>query len=260
MTMKHGSVLKFNALVSAVTMLLQVLLLLSFTSTTTHNNVVVVEAVPADMDENCPYWSTIGECEKNPGYMIAHCATSCFKVAKQALADAEELKQIETFFDLKDINDIHGNPVDFEQFKGQVTVVVNVASECGYTDSHYKSLVQLSKQLSSSPNPVNILAFPCNQFGQQEPGKPDDILGFVNDNYAVDTTSIKIMSKVDVNGGDASILYKFLKSKAGPAAITWNFATYYVIGPDGSVESFSGVEPLELKDKILKLAQSSDEL
>lgn len=218
------------------------------------------DGVAPDDNENCAYWASVGECDKNPGFMMSSCATSCDNVAQQALKDAAELQNIHSFFDLKS-SDIHGQDVDFQQFKGQVTVVVNVASECGYTDSHYKSLVRLWKQIeqSSSSSNINILAFPCNQFGQQEPGSSKEILDFVNDNYGIDSTKIRLMSKVDVNGGDASVVYKFLKSKAGPASITWNFATYYVVAPDGGVEAFTGVEPLELKDTLLNLARGSSE-
>jgi glutathione peroxidase-family protein len=188
------------------------------------------------------------------GYMLSNCAKSCDEMAKQALKDAKELEAIESFFDLK-ANDIHGKLLDFGKFRGQVTLVVNVASECGYTDSHYRSLVKLYKQIDSKP--INILAFPCNQFGQQEPGTANEILEFVEDEYGVEFT---MMEKVDVNGPNASIVFKYLKSKAGPATITWNFATYFVVGPDGYVESYSGVEPLQLKDQLLALAKSGDEL
>jgi glutathione peroxidase len=177
-------------------------------------------------------------------------------MAKEALKSAEELKGIDSFFDLQ-ANDIHGKPLNFNQFRGKVSLVVNVASECGYTDSHYLSLVKLYRQIQSNSAPINILAFPCNQFGQQEPGTAQEIMHFVTDEYGVEFT---MMEKVDVNGPNASIVYKFLKSKAGPPSITWNFATYYVVAPDGTVEANSGVEPFQLKDKLFTLADSVDEL
>ncbi|KAG7352464.1 glutathione S-transferase domain containing protein [Nitzschia inconspicua] len=207
-----------------------------------------------DNHDSCPQWAASGECDNNPGYMLNNCAKSCDQIAKQALNDAKELEGIESFFDLE-AKDIHGKIVNFSQFKGQVTLVVNVASECGYTDSHYRSLVKLYKEIDSAP--INIMAFPCNQFGKQEPGTADEILEFVEEEYGVEFT---MMEKVDVNGPNASIVYKFLKSKAGPSTITWNFATYFVIAPDGSVESHSGVEPLELKHQLFTLAKSGDEL
>jgi glutathione peroxidase len=189
------------------------------------------------------------------GFMLSNCAKSCNQMATQALKSAEELKGIDSFFDLQ-ANDIYGKSLDFSQFRGKVTLVVNVASECGYTDSHYLSLVKLYRQIQSDSAPINILAFPCNQFGQQEPGTADDIVRFVT-KYGVEFT---MMEKADVNGPNASIVYKFLKSKAGPPTISWNFATYYVVAPDGTVEAHSGVEPFQLKDKLFTLADSADEL
>jgi glutathione peroxidase len=190
------------------------------------------------------------------GFMLGNCAKSCDKMAKQLLKNAEDLTGIDSFFDLK-ANDINGKPLYFSQFRGKVTLVVNVASECGYTDSHYLSLVKLYRKIQSSSAPINILAFPCNQFGQQEPGTADEIIRFVTDEYDVEFT---MMEKVDVNGPNASVVYKFLKSKAGPSTITWNFATYFVVAPDGTVEAHSGVEPFQLKDKLFTLADSVDEL
>jgi glutathione peroxidase len=185
--------------------------------------------------------------------MRTSCATSCERVAHQASGDATELQSVGSFFDLR-ANDIHGTRIDFKQFDNKVTVVVNVASECGYTDSHYKGLVQLWKATRPTGR-VNILAFPCNQFGRQEPDSEEEIYEFARETYDVDFT---MMEKVDVNGNGASIVYKYLKSRAGPASISWNFATYYVIAPDGTVESHSGIEPLDLKDKVMSLVQSDE--
>ena len=151
--------------------------------------------------------------------MLGNCATSCDKMEKQALDDAKELAAIESFFDLR-ANDIHGNPVDFSKFKGQVTIIVNVASFCGYTDDHYKQLVQLWSQVKHTGK-INILAFPCNQFGGQEPEDNEDIYQFAL-GYGV---GFQMMSKINVNGAQASPVYKYLKKVAGPSTIGWNFAT-----------------------------------
>jgi len=67
-----------------------------------------------------------------------------------------------------------------------------------------------------------------------------------------------MMDKINVNGPDASLVYKFLKNKAGPSNIGWNFATYFVITPDGEVESFSGVEPMQLKDGVLDMLDGEE--
>eukprot|EP00339_Tiarina_fusa_P011358 CAMPEP_0117048332 /NCGR_PEP_ID=MMETSP0472-20121206/33408_1 /TAXON_ID=693140 ORGANISM="Tiarina fusus, Strain LIS" /NCGR_SAMPLE_ID=MMETSP0472 /ASSEMBLY_ACC=CAM_ASM_000603 /LENGTH=230 /DNA_ID=CAMNT_0004761387 /DNA_START=42 /DNA_END=734 /DNA_ORIENTATION=+ len=202
-----------------------------------------------DKDSNCEYWSSIGECDKNPGFMLKKCATSCERAAEQALKDSKELEGINSFFDLN-AKDIHGNLIEFSKFEGGVTIIVNVASYCGYTDSHYRGLVKLFGNVKHTGK-VNILAFPCNQFGEQEPKSNDEIFDFAL-GYGVEFT---MMEKIDVNGSGASVVYKYLKSKAGPATITWNFATYYIVSPDGSIESKSGIEPTELSEVALGLLE-----
>jgi glutathione peroxidase-family protein len=179
--------------------------------------------------------------------MLETCAASCERTAEQALKDSKELDGISSFFDLS-AKDIHGNLVEFSKFQGQVTIIVNVASYCGYTDSHYRGLVKLFGNVKHTGK-VNILAFPCNQFGEQEPKSNDEIFDFAL-GYGVEFT---MMEKIDVNGPDSSVVYKFLKSKAGPATITWNFATYFVVSPDGSIESQSDIEPTELSEVALVL-------
>eukprot|EP00536_Pseudo-nitzschia_multiseries_P016147 jgi/Psemu1/312834/fgenesh1_kg.1029_\ len=214
----------------------------------------LASAVADDTSEDCRMWAEAGECDKNPGYMLQGCAKSCERIAAAALRDAEELKRISSFFDLS-ANDIFGKPIDFSKFAGQVTVLVNVASQCGYTDSHYRGLTELWKNVRFTDQ-INILAFPCDQFGHQEPGTNEEINHFAVNNYGVEFT---MMEKIDVNGPNTSLVYKYLKSKAGPSTIGWNFATYYVVDPDGTVTSHSGVEPMELKDDLLGLL-STDEL
>jgi glutathione peroxidase-family protein len=169
------------------------------------------------------------------------------------LKDTEELKGISSFFDLA-ANDIFGKSIEFQKFEGQVTVLVNVASECGYTDSHYRGLVKLWKQVKHTEQ-INILAFPCDQFGHQEPGTSEEINEFAVEEYGVEFT---MMEKINVNGPNASVVYKFVKSKAGPTAIQWNFATYFVVSPDGAINSYSGAEPMHLKDTLMDLLQTDE--
>lgn len=211
-------------------------------------------AAAEDNNENCKMWAERGECDKNPGYMLAECQKSCDEIAAAALKEAEELKAISSFFDLS-AKDIFGETLEFKKFKGEVTVVVNVASECGYTDSHYRGLVELWKRVENQGKKVNILAFPCNQFGQQEPGTHEEINEFAVEEYGVEFT---MMEKVDVNGPFASIVYKYLKSEAGPSQIQWNFATYYVISPDGTIDSYSNVDPMNLKGTVMGLLHSDE--
>lgn len=212
----------------------------------------IAAAVDPDTDSsNCPYWAEIGECDKNPGFMLVQCASSCDKAQKAALAAAKELEGIHSFFDLE-AKDIHGKTVKFEEFRGKVTIIVNVASYCGYTESHYRGLVQLWNSLKSEP--ANILAFPCNQFGAQEPGTESEIETFAKGKGA----EFRLMSKVDVNGPNAHVVYKYLKKEAGPASIGWNFATYFVVSPDGTITSHSGVEPMGLLQYSLDLLKGDE--
>lgn len=186
--------------------------------------------------------------------MLEHCTTACFAIAEQTARDEKAFEGINSFFDLSAL-DIAGNVLHFNKFEGDVTILTNVASLCGFTDSHYKGLVQLWNDVKHTGR-INLLAFPCNQFGAQEPKPIWEIGEFVAD-YGVEFT---MMDKIDVNGPQASPVYKFLKREAGPSSIGWNFATYFIVGPDGSVQSHSGVEPMQLKDVALNLIASGGEL
>lgn len=122
--------------------------------------------------------------------------------------------------------------LNLSALKGKVTLVVNVASKCGFTPQ-YTGLENLYKTFSSQG--FEILAFPCNQFGAQEPGNEEEIQQFCSLNYNV---SFPIMAKIDVNGESADPLYNYLKSEApgilGIEAIKWNF-TKFLIGKDGKI-------------------------
>jgi glutathione peroxidase-family protein len=107
-------------------------------------------------------------------------------------------------------------------------------------------MVRLWTQVSVSEQ-INLLAFPCNQFGEQEPGSNQEIEDFAK-GYGVDFT---LMDKIDVNGPNTSIVYKWIKAQASVGHITWNFATYFVVSPEGVVTAHSGVEPMELRDFAL---------
>ena len=96
--------------------------------------VVVMGDPTPDRDESCEHWALIGECEKNPGYMLKECATSCHK-GSNARQDMEKaLMNIDSFFDLK-ANDLQGHVIDFAQFRNHITVITNVATYCGRTES-----------------------------------------------------------------------------------------------------------------------------
>jgi glutathione peroxidase len=140
------------------------------------------------------------------------------------------------------VTTIDGQKIDLAKYKGKVVVIVNVASECGYTDQ-YKALQALHAK--HGKDGLAILAFPCNDFGGQEPGNEAKIKEFAKKNYGVE---FDLFSKVKILGKDAVPLYKFLTSKdANPKKsgdVKWNFEKF-IIGRDGTIAArfLSDVEP-----------------
>lgn len=130
------------------------------------------------------------------------------------------------------IKDIKGQDRSLETFRGKTLLIVNVASQCGFTPQ-YRGLEELYEKYKDKG--LEILGFPCNQFGGQEPGAEVEIERFCKTNYGV---SFHMFAKVDVNGATAAPLYKFLKSSApgllGTEAIKWNF-TKFLVDKDGHV-------------------------
>jgi glutathione peroxidase len=147
---------------------------------------------------------------------------------------------------------LNGAPVDLAQYRGKVLLVVNTASECGFTPQ-YAGLEQLYQLFRARG--LEVLGFPCNQFGQQEPGSATDIGSFCEKNYGV---QFPMFAKIEVNGDGAHPLYKFLKQEApgvlGTQAIKWNF-TKFLIKRDGSVAKRYApqTKPEEIADDIEKL-------
>lgn len=126
---------------------------------------------------------------------------------------------------------ISGQPVDLADYRGQVVLVVNTASQCGFTPQ-YQGLQKLHDEYSAQG--FTVLGFPCDQFGHQEPGSDSEIAGFCERNFGV---SFPLFSKIEVNGDGAHPLYQWLrKEKSGllGGKIKWNF-TKFLIGKDGQV-------------------------
>ena len=132
-------------------------------------------------------------------------------------------------FEAKSIN---GDSISLATYTNKVLLIVNTASECGFT-SQFKGLENLHKNLSSEG--LVVLGFPCNQFGRQDPGSNSEIASFCQNNYGV---SFQMMEKIDVNGNDAHPLYAWLKEQApgilGSEGIKWNF-TKFLVGRNGQV-------------------------
>ena len=127
---------------------------------------------------------------------------------------------------------MNGKTVPLSRYKDKVLLIVNTASACGFTPQ-FGGLEDLHKQYADKG--LVVLGFPCNQFGSQDPGSNDEIASFCQLNYGV---SFPMMAKIDVNGADASPLYKWLTAEApgllGSKAIKWNF-TKFLVGKNGQV-------------------------
>jgi len=126
---------------------------------------------------------------------------------------------------------LDGTEESLSAHRGQALLIVNTASQCGFTPQ-YAGLEKLYEKLHGGG--LTILGFPCNQFGAQEPGNADEIASFCSTTYGV---SFPIMAKVDVNGPKADPLYAWLKSEKGGlfgASIKWNF-TKFLVDKSGKV-------------------------
>ncbi|MBL8034721.1 MAG: glutathione peroxidase [Leptospiraceae bacterium] len=145
-----------------------------------------------------------------------------------------------------------GKDKSLAEYKGKVVLIVNTASKCGFTPQ-YAGLEQLYEKYQDRG--FVILGFPCNQFGAQEPGTATDIEQFCEVNYGV---KFPMFGKIDVNGGDAHPLYKFLTSEKpgllGTEAIKWNF-TKFLVDKDGvPVKRYApNTDPKDIAADIEKL-------
>ena len=142
--------------------------------------------------------------------------------------------------------------ITLNEFKNKVLLIVNVASECGLT-YQYEALQDLHNKYHADG--LEILGFPCNQFGAQEPGSNEEIQFFCTEKYDV---SFSLFDKIDVNGDSAAPIYQFLKkdnpSESGSDDIEWNF-TKFLVSRDGEIIMRFGpkTEPEEIKKDIEEL-------
>jgi len=131
-----------------------------------------------------------------------------------------------------EVTTIEGQPQKMDAYRGKTLLVVNVASKCGFTPQ-YEGLQALYDRYKDKG--FAVLGFPCDQFGHQEPGDETEIQRFCSTTYNV---TFPMFAKINVNGGDAHPLFKFLKSERkgllGSESIKWNF-TKFLVGADGSV-------------------------
>ena len=156
-----------------------------------------------------------------------------------------------TIFDIT-ADSLNGEPVSLGQYKGKVLLIVNTASKCGFKPQ-YKGLEAVYQQFKARG--VEVLGFPCNQFGAQEPGDAGEIGAFCEKNYGV---TFPLFAKIDVNGDHAHPLFQKLKKDApgilGTEGIKWNF-TKFLIRKDGTVYNryAPATKPEELMADIEKL-------
>jgi len=159
------------------------------------------------------------------------------------LAAATETTSQMSFHDLS-ATDINGNTVTFDSFKGMKVLVVNTASECGYT-RQYAQLQELHEAYKDKG--LVVIGFPCNDFGGQEPGSEAEILGFCQKNYGV---TFPMMAKVAIKGREPHPVYAWLTSKEAngvlDATVKWNFHKF-LIDEEGRLvaQHPSGVAPLD---------------
>ncbi|XP_057539634.1 probable phospholipid hydroperoxide glutathione peroxidase [Amaranthus tricolor] len=150
------------------------------------------------------------------------------------------------------VKDIDGKEVPLSKFKGKVLLIVNVASKCGLTSSNYTELSHLYEKYKTQG--FEILAFPCNQFGGQEPGSNPEIKKFACTRFKAE---FPIFDKVDVNGPNTAPVYQFLKASAGGLLgdlIKWNFEKFLVDKNGKVVQRYAPTtSPFQIEKDIQKL-------
>jgi glutathione peroxidase len=143
-------------------------------------------------------------------------------------------------------------------YRGRVVLIVNVACNCGFTNSNYPQMQDLHRKYEKDG--LSVLAFPSNQFGGQEPKPENEIKEFVKEKFDVEFC---MFSKINVNGDNAHPLYKFLKSKLGGTLgdfIKWNFSKFLIDRNGVPFKRYAPtVAPKEIEDDIVKLLNAKPE-
>lgn len=185
-------------------------------------------------------------------FIALACSTaSQVETSNEEIQNLEEMLMAKTFYEFK-MKDIDGNEVDFNQYKGKKVLVVNVASNCGYTPQ-YADLQALNENYGDQ---LVILGFPANNFGGQEPGTTEDIKKFCSENYGV---TFQMFDKISVKGVDKHPLYRWLSDKDlngwNDKEPTWNFCKYF-IDEKGDLKKFfpSSVKPMD--EEIINLIKA----
>jgi glutathione peroxidase len=163
----------------------------------------------------------------SPGYFFSPTGAQA-ENARAEPKGAQMAAQASTIFDFT-LNDIDGKPVSLSQFRGKTLLLINTASFCGNTPQ-YADLQAMYERYRSKG--LEILAFPANNFGQQEPGTNDEIKGFCLTKYSL---TFPLFSKISVKGSDKHPLYRYLTEESPfPGEVEWNFQKY-LVDPNGTV-------------------------
>lgn len=159
-------------------------------------------------------------------------------------------KEVSPFYSFN-ANSIQDKKVSMKSYKGKVVLIVNTASKCGFT-SQYEGLEELYKKYKDRG--LVVLGFPCNQFGNQEPGTAEEIASFCNLKFGV---TFPMFQKVDVNGENADPLFKYLKSSvpgSNGADVKWNFTKFLVDRQGNPVKRYeSRTKPQDIAEEIERL-------
>lgn len=176
--------------------------------------------------------------------MMISCGTK-ENTARESLAEkqTQNVKNMKSIYDYT-VKDIDGNDFDFSTLKGKKVLIVNTASECGYTPQ-YAQLQELYEEKGGED--FTIIGFPSNNFGGQEPGSADEIKAFCSKNYGV---TFKMMSKVNAKGSNISPIYQWLTQKelngVSDAEVKWNFHKFLIDEKGNWIAQFpSGISPLD---------------
>jgi glutathione peroxidase len=163
------------------------------------------------------------------------------------------LKEATTIYDFT-VKDLDGNDLPLSRYRGRVLIVINVASLCGLTKMTYSQLNDIYANYKDQG--LSVIAFPCNQFNNQEPGSPSEIKEFLKKNDVV----FDVAAKIEVNGENADPIYKWLKTKhAGD--IEWNFTKFLVDRNGIPVKRYGPkTEPNRMEDDIVRLLATKSSL
>lgn len=205
-------------------------------------------SISVDKVPECEELAEKGDCRNpaNMDFMLKNCAASCEKQPGVRKVEVMPIGEDEPqFFELS-AEDVHGNILDFEEFEGYITLLVNCARICGVTEQYYTMLEHMHEVW---PYTLEILAFPFWKSDSQErPECPSHKEADLRKGR-----KIHVMKEVELNGPNAHPVYQFLKKKFNQETIDESYATFFLINPDGNlVEAHFGTSPSQLKLYIQK--------